>query len=96
MQALLLENRRILAERDSAYVELDSWVSLLVKMALTYQVPAGLVNATTVAIDLPSGTVTWEFAASEAHLYEELPNYAKPIEVIEKMENYRRIMNPGC
>ena len=92
---LVDKNLALVAEKESAYVELDSWVSLLAKLALANGVTAGLVNATTVAIDLPVGTVTWEFAESESHLYETLPNYAKPLEVVDKLENYRRIMNPG-
>ena len=95
MQLLVKENKRLIAERESAYVELDAWVSVLGKLAIAHGLTAGLVNATTVAIDLPSGAVTWEFAESEAHLYEAFPLYAKPLEVIEKIENYRRIMNPG-
>jgi hypothetical protein len=95
MNLLVKENLRLIEERESAYVELDSWVSLLAKLAAAKDLVVGLVNATTVAIELPSGVVTWEFAESEAHLYEALPNYAKPLEVIDRKENYIRIMNPG-
>ena len=95
MQALLMENRRLVAERESVYVELDSWVSLIAKLAHTKGLIVGLVSPTRVAIELPSGVVSFEFAESEAHLYEELPPYGKPLEMIENAENYRRIMNPG-
>ncbi len=95
MQKLLDENTRLIRDRESAYVELDSWVSLLAKLAVQKGLSAGLANPTTFAMDLESGQVSWEFAESEAHLFEELPAYEKPLEVMENREKYRRIMNPG-
>ena len=94
MNRLVDENARLIAVKDSAYVELDSCVGLIVQLAVANGLKVG-VKANSVVIELASGQVSWEFAESEAHLFEGLPPYQKAIEAIEITEKYRRVMNPG-
>ncbi len=95
MQKLVAENLRLIRERESAFVELDSCVGLIMQLAVANGLKAGLANENTVVLDLPSGQVSWHFEASEAHLFEFLPEYDQPIEEIDVLEKYRRVMNPN-
>ncbi len=94
MHRLLAENARLIRERESAYVERDSCLGLAMQLAVAHGYTAGVKN-NTVIVDLPCGQVSWEFEESEAHLFENLPEYQKPIEEMTAVEKYRRVMNPG-
>jgi hypothetical protein len=93
MGRLLDENEKQIAMREAAFVERDSCVGLLIKLAIKTGMTAGLANGNTVVLDLPSGQVSWQFEESEAHLFEALPAYTKPVEEIELVEMYTRVMN---
>ena len=94
MNRLVTENARLLSLRDSAEVERDACVGLLVQLAVANGIKAG-VKGNQVIVDLKSGQVSWEFAESESHLFENLPEYKNPVEVLEIGEKYRRVMNPS-
>lgn len=93
MGRLLKENENHITLRDSAYVERDSCVGLLIKIALKNGSVAGVVNGNTVVVELSTGQVSWEYEESEAHLFEGLPEYQKPIENLDLVEKYQRVMN---
>ncbi len=95
MNRLVAENSRLITLRDSAYVERDACIGLLVKLAIAKGFSAGIANGNTVILELDKGQVSWEFGESEAHLFEGLPEYQKPIEDIDMVEKYRRVMNAG-
>ena len=95
MERLAAENVRLIRERESTYVELDTCVGLIAQLAVANGLAAGVAKGNTVVIDLPGGQVSWTFAESEAHLFEGLNEYSKPIEEIDVLEKYRRVMNPG-
>ena len=95
MGRLLDENERLIQVREAAFVERDSCIGLLAKIAQKAGLSVGVANSTTLALDLPSGQVAWQFEEAEAHLLECLPVYSKPIEDLEIIEKYTRIMNPG-
>ena len=95
MNRLVEENKRLMALRDSAYFEKDASVALLVKLAVAKGFTAGLLPGNRVVLELKSGQVSWEFDESESHLYDGLPAYQKPLEEIDLVENYRRVMNAG-
>ncbi len=94
MNRMTAENLRLLSEKESVYVERDSCIALMVQIAIKQGFNAGLVDGNIVVLDLPSGQVSWDFAESEAHLFEMLPAYTKPLEEISIGEKYRRVMNP--
>lgn len=94
MERLVEENQRQIRERESAYMELDTCVSFIAKLATKLGMPAGVLG-NQVVVELNNGQVSWEFAESEAHLFKELPEYKKPIEQIDIVEKYRRVMNAG-
>ena len=94
MNRLVAENQRLISLRDSAEVERDACIGLLVQLAVANGIKAG-VKGNLVVVDLKGGQVSWEFAETEAHLFETLPEYQKPIEDMEISEKYRRVMNPG-
>ncbi len=94
MNRLIAENARLQRERDSSYVELDSCLGLVMRLAVAHGLTAGVANGNLVVLDLPSGQVAWPFEESEAHLFEQLPVYEKPIEEMDAIEKYRRVMNP--
>ncbi len=94
MGRLLDENKRLIDDRESTYVERDTCISLLVKLAIKQGVVAGL-SGNNVVMELKSGQVSWEFADTELHLFEGLPSYEKPIEEISIVEKYSRLMNSG-
>jgi len=94
MNRLVEENLRLIAIKDSAYVERDSCIGLIVQLAVANGITVG-VKENTVVVELASGQVAWDFDESEAHLFEGLPAYSKVIENIEITEKYRRVMNPG-
>lgn len=95
MNRLVAENERLVQARESAYVERDACLGLIAQLAAKCGLTTGVVNGNTVVVDLPSGQVSWDVEASESHLFAELPEYSNPIEEIEIMEKYRRVMNPG-
>ena len=95
MGRLLDENEKQIAMREAAFVERDSCVGLLIKLAIKNGLTAGLANGNTVVLELPSGQVSWQFEESEEHLFETLPPYTKAVEEVELVEMYTRIMNAG-
>ena len=95
MNRLLAENEKLIILRDAAYVERDACVALAARLAQAQGMTVGVVGTETVVVELPSGQVSWEFGASEAHLFEMLPPYTGEIEVLEPVDQYRRVMNPG-
>ena len=95
MNLLVAENARLIQERISAYVERDSCIGLLSQLAVSNGLNAGTLPGNLVVIDLPAGPVSWDFEEAEAHLFAHLPQYQKPLEEIDVMEKYRRVMNPG-
>jgi hypothetical protein len=94
MERLVKENERHFTIRESAFVERDTCISLLIKLAVKLGFAAG-VSGNNVVLELKSGQVSWDFAESEIHLLEGLPAYHKPIEEIDMVEKYSRIMNAG-
>jgi len=94
MNRLVAENLRLITLKDSSYVERDSCIGLIVKLAAANGLKVG-VQGSVVVVELASGQVSWEFEESEAHLFEGLPVYQKTIENLEITEKYRRVMNPG-
>ena len=95
MERLVAENARLIHERESANVERDSCIGLIMQLGIAHGLTAGIANGNFAIIDLPNGQVSWEYDESEAHLFEELPKYQNAIEEIEIAEKYRRVMNPG-
>jgi len=94
MENLTQENIRLIKLRDSAFVERDACIGLIVQLAVANGIPAG-VKGNIVVVELASGQVSWDFEESEAHLFESLPIYQKTIEDVEIGEKYRRVMNSG-
>lgn len=95
MNELQAENARLLSLRESASVERDACIGLLLQLAISNGYRAGIAPGNIVAVDLPSGQVSWEFGVSEAHLFANLPAYPDAIQELEIAEKYSRIMNPG-
>ena len=96
MERLAAENLRLVREREGVYVELDTCVSLIAKLAVVHGFTAGIVKKQNlIVVDLPVGQVSFEFLPSEDHLFEGLPEYLRPVEVLDNREKYRRVMNPG-
>lgn len=95
MERMIAENTRLIKEREGVYVELDMCVGLMAKLALKCGFNAGTAPGNTVAIELPSGQVTFEYGAEEAHLFKNLSPYEKPIEDISVQEKFARVMNPN-
>lgn len=95
MERLITENERLIALRQSAEVERDAVVALAAELALAAGMNAGNVDNAIVAIDLPSGQVSWEIASSEAHLIAKLPRYENELENLEISDKYDRVMNSG-
>lgn len=94
MNRLVAENQRLITLRDSADVERDACIGLLVKLAVANGIKAGT-KGNQVIVELKGGQVSWEFEETEVHLFEDLPEYENPIEDLEIAEKYRRVMNPG-
>lgn len=93
MEKLVTENRRLIDARNGVYVELDTCVSLIAKFANKCGYSVGTAPGNIIVIDLPSGQVSWEFGAEEAHLFDTFGPYEKPIEDISAQEKYARVMN---
>ena len=94
MGRLIAENENQITLRESAYIERDSCVGLIAKLAVANGAKAGVVpGKPIVVVELSTGQVSWEFAETEDHLFEGLPEYSKPVEEMELMEKYRRVMN---
>ena len=74
MNRLITENKRLIAVRESAYVERDSVIGLMVKFASAKGLKTGI-KGNVVIVDLPVGQVSWEFEESESHLFENLSEY---------------------
>ena len=94
MNRLVAENERLITLRDSAYVERDACIGLLVKLAIANGATSGVVpGKNRVVVELKNGQVFWDFEESEDHLFEGLPAYTKPVEEIDMVEKYSRVMN---
>lgn len=100
------EAERLRGEKDDAYRERDRVVALLARMAHVYGWRAGLRRhepdpdpawdedwKNVVAIDLPTGQVTWHYHDSERHLFHSLPAYLAPWDGHDTAEKYRRVNN---
>jgi hypothetical protein len=98
------EIERLTAAKDGAYRERDQVVALLARMALALGWRAGLRShqpdpdptwdddwKNVVAIDLPTGQVTWHFHDSERPLFHSLPPYAGSWDGHDTAEKYRRV-----
>jgi hypothetical protein len=92
------------AQKDGAYRERDQVVALLARVALALGWRAGLRRhepdpdptwdedwKNVVAIDLPTGQVTWHFHDSERPLFHSLPAYPAPWDGHDTAEKYRRV-----
>ena len=95
MQRLVIENTRLIYERESANVERDACVALLLQVAVAHGLKAGVANGNIAVLELPCGQVSWPFEESESHLLSMLPEYQNEIEEMDAPEKYRRVMNPG-
>lgn len=93
-QALVDENQRLIDVKNSALLERDACLGLMLKLANKNGLKVGRAQGNRVALDLPVGQVVWEYADSEAHLFEELPEYAGDVEIQPLLETYSRVMNP--
>ncbi len=96
------ENQALRANNQGVYVQRDSCIALLARMATGLGLKAGTTEVDTasgkerrVVVDLPSGQVSWEFLPDEAHLFEALPGYAESVEAQSIQDTYARVMNPG-
>ncbi len=91
-------------EKNAAYRERDQIVALLARMALAAGWTSGLRRhepdpdpawdedwKNVVAIDLPTGQVTWHFHDSERPLFHSLPPYAGAWDGHTTPEKYRRV-----
>ncbi len=111
MTLLEKENARLRSVTDSTYFERDACVGLISKMARQIGIPVGTLQQSVevsasdgqasaqleyrVVMDLPSGQVSWDYLASEAHLFEDLPAYANTLEDQTIQQNYSKILNPN-
>ncbi len=101
MIALENENQRMVKIKNMLAVERDACLGLLAQVANRGGMSVGVVPAKTengpilVAMDLPSGQVSWEIEPTESHLFAGLDEYLKPIEEITIEEKYSRVMNPS-
>lgn len=89
------ENTRLRTVKDCLSVERDSCIGLIAQLAKLAGYKVGRAEGNVVAVDLPSGQVSWQYQPTEAHLFEALPAYEGAIEGHDIVENYRRVMNPG-
>lgn len=89
------ENQRLLVARDVMRIERDAVVALAARLAHANGYKAGITGQSGVAVELPSGQVSWLLDETEAHLLEGLPEFQGAIEPNELEETYRRVMNPG-
>lgn len=97
----MLESLR--AQKDGAYAERNQCVALLARMAVALGMRAGVRLhpaddaaweadwRTIVAIDLPTGQVTWHFHDSEGHLLAGLPSFPGEWDGHTTPEKYRRV-----
>jgi hypothetical protein len=92
------------AQKDGAYAERNQVVALLARMALALGWRAGLRGhepdpdpawdddwKNVVAIDLPTGQVTWHYHDSDRPLFSSLPPYTAPWDGHDTAEKYRRV-----
>ena len=97
-----LENMR--ARKDAAYMERNSVVALMLRMALELGWKAGIgVHQdapgvpwdpewrTLVTVDLPTGQASWHVHDSERHLFDGLPAYEGAWDGHDTSEKYRRL-----
>ena len=64
------------------------------KLAIANGATSGVVpGKNRVVVELKNGQVFWDFEESEDHLFEGLPAYTKPVEEIDMVEKYSRVMN---
>jgi hypothetical protein len=98
------EIEHLRAQKDGAYRERDQVVALLARMALALGWRAGVRRhepdpdptwdedwKNVVAIDLPSGQVTWHYHDSEVPLFIGLPDYQGSWDGHDTAEKYRRV-----
>ena len=95
MIELEAENKRLIAARESAYIERDACIGLLMRLANKTGFTVGVAPGNLVVADLPGGQISWEFGESEAHLFSELPAFRGTVEELSIEEKYYRVMNPG-
>lgn len=100
---LLAEIERLRQQKDGAYAERNQCVALIARMALALGWKAGLRRhpesdtkwerdwMTILAIDLPTGQVTWHFHDSELHLLADLPECPTGWDGHDTPEKYRRV-----
>jgi hypothetical protein len=92
------------AAKDGAYAERNQVVALLARMALALGWRAGLRGhepdpdptwdddwTNVVAIDLPTGQVTWHYHDSDRPLFASLPPYPAAWDGHDTPEKYRRV-----
>jgi hypothetical protein len=90
--------------KDAAYAERNQVVALLARMALALGWRAGLRNhepdpdptwdddwKNVVAIDLPTGQVTWHYHDGDRPLFSSLPPYPASWDGHDTPEKYRRV-----
>jgi hypothetical protein len=98
------EIERLRAQKDGAYRERDQVVALVARMALALGWRAGVRRhepdpdptwdedwKNVVAIDLPTGQVTWHYHDSEVPLFIGLPDYQGSWDGHDTAEKYRRV-----
>jgi len=95
MTQLVAENTRLIAIRNSAYVERDACLGLISQLAMESGYTSGITTDNTIVVELPSGQVSWVIEKEEVHLFTHLPVYSGTIEEMTIEEKYRRVMNAG-
>lgn len=92
------ENERLRKAKEITYIELHACVGLIAQMAKALGYKTGVCSdanlGNIVAINLPSGQVSWDFPDSESHLFSNLDAYELPLENLAIEEKYFRVMNP--
>lgn len=100
-----LEITRLRQRKDDAYRERNTVVALLARIMYHAGWNAGVSKhepdpdpswdpewLTLVAIDLPTGQVSWHFHDSDAHLVADLPQYRGSWDGHDTPEKYRRVV----
>ena len=95
MTQLVAENTRLIAIRNSAYVERDACLGLISQLAMESGYTSGITTDNTIVVELPSGQVSWVIEKEGVHLFTHLPVYSGTIEEMTIEEKYRRVMNAG-
>ncbi len=90
MLLLEQENARLVEVKVGLTVEMDICVALIVKLAAGMRVTCDQ-SQRLVAIDFPAGKAVWEYAASEAYLFEQLSH--ESLQYQEPQERYRSVLH---